>query len=164
VAALWAGGHGRGPGVPRVVCASGRFVMNGVVSTIPAGWRNQLRREGAFSFGFKRRGKEVTLRVDQEELALFTSIPMATACRSIPNSVSLLCVHCTGDSRVPVGDVAGYVNHVSHSQLHLIPGGSHEYKEEGISEELYQVWKAWATGATHTGNTVGEALRGAARL
>ena len=32
VAALWAGG--RGTGVPKVVCASGRFAMRGVLDTI----------------------------------------------------------------------------------------------------------------------------------
>ena len=120
--------------------------------------RETLHREGAFSFSFKRRGQEVSLRVDQAELDIFTGVPIEEALRSIPKHVKLLCVHCTDDDRVPVCDVAGYVNSAPQARLHLIQGGSHEYREQGVSDALWDTWKAWFTE-----DAVAPA-RGAARL
>ena len=142
MAALWSSGWGR-PTVNRVVCASGRFEMQGVAKTIAPADQQTLEQRGSFDFEFKKRGKPVILAVDSHELALFKEIPMPRKCREIPQEVQVLCVHCTADQRVPVSDVAGYVNHIPSAELHLIQGGSHEYKEEGVSDELFQVWKAW---------------------
>lgn len=129
--------------IPFVTVHSGRFAMSGIRDTLSESEAAALRDDGFFNFRFTRRGKEQLLRVDDATVEQFANIDMEASCREVPASTHVLCTHGIADDRVPPADSAGYVSNLANVTQHLLLSAGHDYKEGGVLEELYVVFREW---------------------
>ncbi|KAF9562639.1 ectomycorrhiza-regulated esterase [Agrocybe pediades] len=152
-----------GKKVSGFVNASGRYRMAKILES-PAGsiWREQIAKNGFYTWKVTVARKEVTAKIFAEDLQEFVNWDTSFVWDKFPQGIDVLTLHGLSDKTVPPYDALIYARALSDRKpgthtLHLMEDADHNFtgRQDDVVEAILQWWDVRVKGEIRTGIWVG---------